>query len=79
MGNKAVELKSAGKEVLIAFEEAIGFMVGTAVLDKDGVSAAAFVAQMATILYEQGLTLNKQLQCLYDRSVANLLFYHSLL
>ncbi|ODN03111.1 Phosphoglucomutase-2 [Orchesella cincta] len=67
MGNIADELIADGKAVLFAFEEAIGFMVGTAVLDKDGVSAAAFVAQMATILYEQGLTLNQQLQRLYDK------------
>ena len=29
------------KHVLFAFEEAIGFMCGSAVLDKDGVSAVA--------------------------------------
>lgn len=69
MGNVATELISDGKAVLFAFEEAIGFMVGTAVLDKDGVSAAAVVAQMATILYEQGITLYQQLNRLYDRHV----------
>ncbi|CAL8115642.1 unnamed protein product [Orchesella dallaii] len=67
MGNIAVDLIADRKAVLFAFEEAIGFMIGTAVLDKDGVSAAAFVAQMATILYEQGLTLNQQLQRLYEK------------
>lgn len=67
MGNIASDLVSKGKAVLFAFEEAIGFMVGTAVLDKDGVSAAAYVAQMATILYAKGVTLNEQLQRLYDR------------
>lgn len=74
MGNRATELLSDDKAVIFAFEEAIGFMIGTAVLDKDGVSAAAYVAQMATILYEQGLTLNQQLQRLYDKYVSDFYF-----
>ena len=41
MGNVADKLLSEGKHVLFAFEEAIGFMCGSSVLDKDGVSAVA--------------------------------------
>lgn len=66
MGNIAVDLIRDGKDVIFAFEEAIGFMVGTAVLDKDGVSAAAHVAQMTTTLYGEGISLNKQLDRLYE-------------
>ena len=44
MGNKSHELMRAGQEVLFAYEEAIGFMFGITVLDKDGISAAAFSA-----------------------------------
>ncbi|PSN50266.1 Phosphoglucomutase-2 [Blattella germanica] len=40
MGNKTEELQKEGKNVLFAFEEAIGFMCYMSVLDKDGISAA---------------------------------------
>nr|XP_050040092.1 phosphopentomutase-like [Dermacentor andersoni] len=66
MGNKACELMKAGKTVLLAFEEAIGYMCGTAVIDKDGVSAAMHVAQMAAYLKTQKLTLTEQLNVLFD-------------
>uniref|UniRef100_A0A224Z1A7 Phosphoglucomutase / phosphopentomutase n=1 Tax=Rhipicephalus zambeziensis TaxID=60191 RepID=A0A224Z1A7_9ACAR len=66
MGNKTCELMKAGKTVLLAFEEAIGYMCGTAVIDKDGVSAAMHVAQMAAYLETQKLTLTEQLNVLFD-------------
>ena len=34
LGNRALELQQQGFHVLFAFEEAIGFMLGTAVRDK---------------------------------------------
>lgn len=34
LGNRALELQQQGYHVLFAFEEAIGFMLGTAVRDK---------------------------------------------
>lgn len=52
MGNRAVELMEEGKQVLFAFEEAIGFMFSPVVLDKDGVSAAVHLATMACHLRE---------------------------
>lgn len=66
MGNKAIEEEAAGRKVLFAFEEAIGYMVSTNVLDKDGVSAAAHVSTMACWLYEKGLTLQQKLQEIYQ-------------
>uniref|UniRef100_A0A8C4NAV2 Phosphoglucomutase 2 n=1 Tax=Eptatretus burgeri TaxID=7764 RepID=A0A8C4NAV2_EPTBU len=67
MGNRAHELMDKGKIVLFAFEEAIGFMCGTTVLDKDGVSAAAVAAEMAVFLAAQKVTLAQQLQNIYDK------------
>ncbi|EDO44486.1 predicted protein [Nematostella vectensis] len=67
MGNQAYTRLQEGKTVLFAFEEAIGFMYGTNVLDKDGISAAAVMAEMATYLDRQGLTLTDQLAKLYER------------
>ncbi|XP_072171272.1 phosphopentomutase-like [Diadema setosum] len=67
MGNKAVELMEQKKSVLFAYEEAIGFMCGTMVLDKDGVSAGTFTAEMAAYLDSQGMTLTGKLEDLYSR------------
>lgn len=65
-GNRTVELKSQNKTVLFAFEEAIGFMFGPNVLDKDGVSSACHLGTMAAYLKQQGVTLNEKLEELYD-------------
>lgn len=67
MGNRSHKLLSQGKEVLFAFEEAIGYMFGTTVLDKDGISAAAIMAEFAGWLYSQGKTFQQQLEELYVR------------
>lgn len=42
-------------------------MYGTNVLDKDGISAGVVMAEMATYLNTQGLTLTQQLEKLYER------------
>lgn len=69
MGNKSHDLISQGKEVLFAYEEAIGYMFGDTVLDKDGISAAAIMAEYAGWLYSQGKTFQQQLEELYLRQV----------
>ncbi|XP_028655222.1 glucose 1,6-bisphosphate synthase [Erpetoichthys calabaricus] len=65
IGNRIIQLLDNGMEILFAFEESIGFMCGTSVLDKDGVSAAVVVAEMATYLETKNLTLNQQLEQVY--------------
>lgn len=67
MGNKSHEYLAQGKDVLFAYEEAIGYMFGTTVLDKDGISAAAVMAEYAGWLYSQGKTFQQQLEELYIR------------
>ncbi|XP_062514862.1 phosphopentomutase-like isoform X2 [Corticium candelabrum] len=67
MGNQTRDLQAQGKTVLFAFEEAIGFMIGTSVLDKDGVSAAAAMAELTIYLAAQGSTLMSHLNQLYHR------------
>ncbi|KAJ9598204.1 hypothetical protein L9F63_011108 [Diploptera punctata] len=66
MGNKTAELQKEGKKVIFAFEEAIGFMCFTAVLDKDGISAAVRAAEMVSYLSTKGMTLMDKLQDLYS-------------
>lgn len=48
--SRADELRNEGYEVLMCFEEAIGFSLGGLVHDKDGVSAGAVFAEMAGYL-----------------------------
>lgn len=67
MGNLADNLiKEHDKDVLFAYEEAIGYMVDPTVLDKDGISAAVMLAQCADYLLSvHGRTLEQQLDELY--------------
>ena len=68
MGSAMAAHTAAGRSVLFAFEEAIGFCCGDAVVrDKDGVSAAAVFAEMANALAAEGLTAARQLERLYGR------------
>lgn len=66
MGNRSVELLKESKNVLFAFEEAIGFMFSPTVLDKDGVSAACHLATLCCYLKEkEQCTLADKLTDLY--------------
>ena len=67
MANGAYDYLKRGDDVLFAFEEAIGYMCGCTVLDKDGISAAAVMAEFAGWLDDQGKTFRQQLEELYDR------------
>ncbi|XP_006629979.2 phosphopentomutase [Lepisosteus oculatus] len=66
MGNRAKQLLDQGKTVLFAFEEAIGYMCSPAVLDKDGVSAAAIMAEFTCCMASKHLTLSQQLKAIYE-------------
>lgn len=66
MGNKTAELQRQGKSVLFAYEEAIGFMCGTEVLDKDGISAGIRVAEMAAYLSKKDMSLMDKLKELFS-------------
>ncbi|XP_059470245.1 phosphopentomutase [Neocloeon triangulifer] len=67
MGNKAIELEAQGNTVLFAYEEAIGFMCGTTVVDKDGISAAVRAAELVAYLDQEGSTLLKKLNEIYTQ------------
>uniref|UniRef100_A0AAR2KRV9 Phosphoglucomutase 2 n=1 Tax=Pygocentrus nattereri TaxID=42514 RepID=A0AAR2KRV9_PYGNA len=66
MGNRAKQLLDQGKTVLFAFEEAIGYMCSPAVLDKDGVSAAAIAGELVSYLATKNTSLSQQLKAVYD-------------
>jgi phosphomannomutase len=66
MGNKTAQLQGEGKSVLFAYEEAIGFMCGTAVLDKDGISAGIRIAEMVAFLSKKEMSLMDKLEELFS-------------
>ncbi|CAI5445952.1 unnamed protein product [Caenorhabditis angaria] len=66
MGNRAEELRAEGNQVILAWEESIGYMPGHT-MDKDGVSAAAVFAEIATYLRNEGKSLQDQLYSLYNK------------
>uniref|UniRef100_A0A1X7UKQ7 Alpha-D-phosphohexomutase alpha/beta/alpha domain-containing protein n=1 Tax=Amphimedon queenslandica TaxID=400682 RepID=A0A1X7UKQ7_AMPQE len=83
MGNLDHTLLEKGEEVLFAFEEAIGVMFGTTVLDKDGVSGAAVTGEMAAYLYSNGETFSSLLEDIHlfkiwSSCLKQFLFYMSL-
>jgi phosphomannomutase len=62
---RARELESPDLRFVLGFEEALGYAIGTAVRDKDGIAAAVAVARLAAHLALEGTTLHSRLEALY--------------
>jgi phosphomannomutase len=68
IANRALELQQQGAwEFVFGFEEALGYGAGDAVRDKDGISMALLVADMASCCAAQGLTLVEYLERIFRR------------
>jgi phosphomannomutase len=67
IANRAIELGREGYEFVFGYEEAIGYAVGDVVYDKDGISAAVLVAELASVLRERGGTLSRELEVIARR------------
>ncbi|OLL23406.1 putative phosphoribomutase [Neolecta irregularis DAH-3] len=67
LGNGALELQDQGYDCPFAFEEAIGYMIGDIVRDKDGVSAAVQFLEIVKVLKATGQTVCGQLEQLYEK------------
>lgn len=57
IANRAIDLETQGAHFLMGYEEALGYTVGDVVRDKDGVSGALVVADMAAWCRARGTTL----------------------
>ncbi|MEC9073241.1 MAG: hypothetical protein VX938_12700 [Myxococcota bacterium] len=60
--DKAMEAEADGETFVFGFEEALGYCVGPAVRDKDGIGAAQILMELASALGARGETLLDQLQ-----------------
>src|SRR5271169_2066094 len=67
MGNKSLDLVKQGYIAPYAFEEAIGYMFGDIVRDKDGIAAATVFLSLVQKIYERGQTILQLLNELYEK------------
>ncbi len=68
IANRAMELeRTGGARFVFGFEEALGYTVGTVVRDKDGISAALLLAELAAVRRAEGKTLLDELEALARR------------
>jgi phosphomannomutase len=67
IANRAIELDRLGYDFVFGYEEALGYAIGDVVHDKDGISAALIVAEIAAVLRERGRTLLGELDEIAQR------------
>ncbi|KAG7452946.1 uncharacterized protein BT62DRAFT_959078 [Guyanagaster necrorhizus] len=67
IGNVALNLERQGYEVPFGYEEAIGYMFGPDIRDKDGVAATLVFAQLVESLVARQKTVNQYLNNLYKK------------
>lgn len=68
IANRAMEIERAeGVRFVFGFEEALGYTVGPLVRDKDGISAAVILAELAAVRKAEGKTLLDELDTLARR------------
>ena len=65
--DRAIALAEEGVEFRFGYEEALGYCVGQAVRDKDGISAAQVVCELAAQLKAEGKSLLDALDALWCR------------
>jgi phosphomannomutase len=61
IANRAMQLEKEGCEFVFGYEEALGYCVGSAVRDKDGISGALLAAEMTAVLRGRGRSLLDEL------------------
>ena len=68
MAERIAQWEAAGSyKYIFSFEESYGYMVGDYVRDKDAVTAAMLVAEMAAHYHKKGMTLLDAMHALYEK------------
>ena len=67
LGKKMEDFLNEGKNVLLAYEESIGYLPEHFIRDKDGISTSFLVAEMAGVAKKEGKTLVDYLKNLYEK------------
>ena len=67
MGNKSLDLVDKGYFAPYAFEEAIGYMFGDIVRDKDGIAAATVFLNLVAEIYARKQTILQLVTQLYEK------------
>jgi phosphomannomutase len=62
IASRALELEASGARFAFGYEEALGYMIGTAVRDKDGISAATVFAELAALARARGGSVASELE-----------------
>jgi len=67
IGERSKHLREEGYNVLLGYEEAIGYCCGNLSLDKDGLSALGIFSEMTIALYQREMQILDQLEILYNK------------
>jgi phosphomannomutase len=67
IANRAMQLEKEGCEFVFGYEEALGYCVGSAVRDKDGISAALLAAEVTVVLRQRGRSVLEELAAIERR------------
>ncbi len=79
LANRAGELKrEKGLQLVIAYEEALGYCVGELVHDKDGITAAMVFAELVAFLKAKGKSVLNYLEEIYRRFGLFISLQHSI-
>lgn len=67
LGKKIDEIFEGKGDVHFVYEESIGYLLEDFIRDKDGISAAFMIAELAGVLKKEGRTLIEKLNMLYEK------------
>jgi phosphomannomutase len=78
IANGAIARQAQGQRLIFGYEEALGYILGDLVWDKDGIMALVAVCALAQRLKSQGTTLLERLEALYRQYGLHLTHQHTL-